>query len=54
MEQMIGYLLAIEKIGIARSVLYQSLKTPFGVILTLFILGEFLISYHKFTTKMGY
>lgn len=36
------YALAIEKIGIARAVLYQSLKTPFGVILTLFILGEFL------------
>ena len=36
------YALAIEKIGIARAVLYQSLKTPFGVILTLFILEEFL------------
>lgn len=36
------YSLAIEKIGMARAVLYQSLKTPFGVILTLFILGEFL------------
>jgi len=36
------YALAIDKIGVARAVQYQSLKTPFGVILTLTFLQEFL------------
>lgn len=36
------YSLAIDKIGVSRAVQYQSLKTPFGVILTLFFLQEFL------------
>ena len=38
------YALAIDKIGVSRAVQYQSLKTPFGVILTLFFLEEFLIT----------
>lgn len=38
------YAIAIDKIGVSRAVQYQSLKTPFGVILTLFFLEEFLVT----------
>ena len=36
------YAIAIDKIGVSRATQYQSLKTPFGVILTLIFLEEFL------------
>ena len=38
------YALAIDKIGVSRAIQYQSLKTPFGVVLTLFFLQEFLVT----------
>lgn len=38
------YAIAIDKIGVSRATQYQSLKTPFGVILTLFFLEEFLVT----------
>ncbi len=38
------YALAIDKIGVSRAMQYQSLKTPFGVVLTLFFLQEFLVT----------
>ncbi len=38
------YALAIDKIGISRAIQYQSLKTPFGVFLTMFFLQEFLLT----------
>lgn len=38
------YSIAIDKIGVSRAIQYQNLKTPFGVILTLFFLQEFLVT----------
>lgn len=38
------YATAIDKIGVSRATQYQSLKTPFGVILTLIFLEEFLVT----------
>lgn len=38
------YALAIDKIGVSRAIQYQSLKTPFGVFLTLIFLQEFLLT----------
>lgn len=38
------YALAIDKIGVSRAMQYQSLKTPFGVFLTLVFLQEFLLT----------
>ncbi len=38
------YALAIDKIGISRAVQYQSLKAPFGVLLTMTFLQEFLVT----------
>lgn len=38
------YALAIDKIGVSRAMQYQSLKTPFGVFLTLVLLQEFLLT----------
>lgn len=38
------YAIAIEKIGISRATQYQNLKSPFGILLNLLFLQEFLIT----------